>query len=60
MLLRYLPKIKEKLGVSTKYLAAFLQAKLLGLRDNLGGIEIRESDGKMYDSSIGDSSRADW
>ncbi len=55
MLLRYLPKIKEKLGVSTKYLATFLQVKLLGLRDNLGGIEIRESDGKVYDPSIGDS-----
>jgi len=60
MLLRYLPKIKDKLGMTTKYLAAYLQVKLLGLRDNLGGIEIRESDGKMYDPSIGDSSRADW
>ena len=60
MLLRYLPKIKDKLGVSTKYLAAYLQVKLLGLRDNLGGIEIRDTDGKIYDPSIGDSSRADW
>jgi hypothetical protein len=54
-----LPKIKEKLGDSTKYLAALLQVKLLGLRDNLVGNEIRESDGKMYDPSTGDSSRAD-
>jgi hypothetical protein len=35
----YLPKIKEKLGAdSLSYLAAFLQTKLLGLQDNLGGL----------------------
>jgi hypothetical protein len=32
----------------------------MGLRDNLGGIEIRETDGKIYNPSLGDSSRADW
>ena len=46
--------------MTTKYLAAFLQVKLIGLRDNLGGIEICETDGKIYDPSLGDSSRADW
>jgi hypothetical protein len=60
LLLKYLPKVKAEFGVTTQYLAAFLQVKLMGLRDNLGGIEIRETDGKIYDPSLGDSSRADW
>ena len=49
LLLKYLPKVKAELGVTTQYLAAFLQVKLMGLLDNLGGIEIRETDGKIYD-----------
>ena len=61
LLLKHLPKVKaDELGVTTQYLADFLQVKLMGLRDNLGGIEILESDGEIYDPSIGDSSRADW
>ena len=60
MFLRYLPKIKTKFGVTTKYLAAFLQVRLLGMRDDLGGIEICDSNGEIYDPSIGDGSRADW
>jgi hypothetical protein len=55
-----LPKTKAELGVTTQYLAAFLQVKLMGLRDDLGGFEIREFDGRNYDPSLGDSSRADW
>ena len=60
MLQRYLPRIKSAIGPNTKWLAAFLQTKLLGLRDNLGGIEILRSDGRRYDPSVGDSSRFDW
>jgi hypothetical protein len=57
----YLPKIKAKLGAgSMSYLAALLQTKLLGLRDNLGGIEIRTDDGGLYDRTVGESSRRDW
>ena len=60
LLLKYLTKVKAEVGVTTQYLATFLQVKLMGLRDNLGGIKIRETDGKIYDPSLGDSSRADW
>jgi len=60
MLVRYLPKIKSALGPSTTWLAAFLQVKLLGLRDNLGGIEIRGDDGRRFDPTVGDPSREDW
>ena len=57
----YLPKIKEKLGAdSLSYLAALLQTKLLGLRDNLGGVEIRADDGGLYDRAKGEDSRRDW
>jgi hypothetical protein len=57
----YLPKIKAKLGAgSMSYLAALLNTKLLGLRDNLGGIEIRTDDGGLYDKTIGESLRRDW
>ena len=38
LLISFLPKIKEKHGAgSTTYLAYFLQVRLWGLRDNLGG-----------------------
>ena len=60
ILLRYLPKIKAKIGVTAKCLAVFLQVKHFGLRGDLGGIEIRDSDGNIYDPSIRDGSRADW
>jgi hypothetical protein len=60
MLVRYLPKIKDKVGASTGWLAALLQVKLLGLRDNLGGVEIRRDDGPVYNPTAGDSSRDDW
>jgi hypothetical protein len=56
----YLPKIKDKLGAdSLSYLAAMLQTKIFGLRDNLGGIEIRSDDGGIYDRTVGESSRKD-
>jgi hypothetical protein len=49
----YLPKIKEKLcAESLSYLAAQLEMKLLGLRDNLAGIEVRSDDGGLYDITI--------
>jgi hypothetical protein len=60
MLVRYLPRIKAALGPSTIWLAAFLQVNLLGLRDNLGGIEIRADDGQLFDPVAGDPSRAEW
>jgi hypothetical protein len=57
----YLPKIKDKLGAdSMSYLTVFLQTKLLGLRDNLSGVEIRADDGGLYDRTIGESSRKEW
>jgi hypothetical protein len=59
MLVRYLPKVRSAVGPSTTWLAAFLQVKLLGLRDNLGGIEIRDDDGRRYNPSVGDASRDD-
>jgi hypothetical protein len=46
LLLKFLPKVKEKSGAkSPAYLACLLQVKLLGLRDDLGGVEILSSDG---------------
>ena len=58
---RFLPKVKEVFkATSTDYLACFLQVHLFGLRDNLGGIEIRDTDGTVFDSNIGDPSRKDW
>ena len=60
MLERYLPKIKEKQGPSTTWLAALLQVKLIGIRDNLGGIFVRTTDGRRFDPAVGDSSREDW
>jgi len=57
----HLPKIKAKIGPdSLAYLTALLETKLLGLRDNLGGIEIRMEYGGLYDRTIGESSRKDW
>jgi hypothetical protein len=56
----YLPKIKDKLGAdSLFYLDALLKTKLLGLRDNLGGVEIRADDGGLYDRAKGEDSRRD-
>jgi len=43
-----------------QYLACYLQVKLFGLRDNLGGIELRDSDGREFDPSVGEPSRKDW
>ena len=61
LLFSYLPKIKDVFGAaSPTYLACVLQVHLFGLRDNLGGIEIRETDGGFFDPSIGDGSRKDW
>ena len=61
LLTSFLPKIKEKFGAgSTTYLACFLQVRLWGLRDNLGGIKIRENDGSFYDPTVGEESRKDW
>ena len=58
---RFLPKVKEVFkATSTNYLACLLQVHLFGLRDNLGGVEIRETDGTIFDSNIGDPSRKDW
>ncbi len=34
--------------------------RLWGLRDNLGGVLIREDDGRLYDSSVGEDSRECW
>ena len=58
---RFLPKVKEVFkATSTDYMACLLQVHLFGLRDNLGGIEIRDTDGTVFDSNIGDPSRKDW
>jgi hypothetical protein len=58
---QFLPKVKRVFGgTSTTYLACYLQVQLFGLRDNLGGIEILESDGRKYDPNIGHPSRKDW
>jgi hypothetical protein len=57
MLVRYLPRIKTALRPSTTSLTAFRLMKLLGLRDNLDGIEIRTDDGRRLDPSVGDPSR---
>ena len=57
----YLPNIKEKLGAdSLSFLVALLQTKMLGLRDNLGGVEIRADDRGLYDRAKGEDSRRDW
>jgi hypothetical protein len=42
---KFLPKIKAKLGNFTPYLATLHQVKLLGLRDDLGGVEVMTGDG---------------
>jgi len=56
-----LPKIKDKLGAdSLSYLAAMFKTKILGLRNNLGGVLIRTDDGQIYDRAVGESSREDW
>ncbi len=47
-------------ATSTDYLACLLQVHLFGLRDNLGGILIRNTDGGVFDPTIGDPSRKDW
>jgi hypothetical protein len=47
-------------ATSTDYLACLLQENLFGLRDNLGGILIRDTDGGVFDPTIGDPSRKDW
>ncbi len=61
LILSFLPKIKEEFGAeSTTYLAYFLQVRLWGLRDNLGGVLIRDDDGRLYDSSVGEDSRECW
>jgi hypothetical protein len=61
LLLSFLPKIKDKYGAaSTTYLACLLQVRLFGLRDNLGGVEMRDTDGSFYDPNVGDASRRDW
>ncbi len=60
LLVEFLPKIKRKFGTGTAYLAALLQTCLLGLRDNLGGVVIRDDDGPLYSPTQGDSSRFDW
>lgn len=61
MLQSYIPKIKEKFGeTSPTYVAAYLQVNLLGLRDNLGGIEVLDRDGPVYKPGEGDESRSDW
>jgi hypothetical protein len=59
MLSRYLPRVKTALRPSITWLAAVRLVKLLGLRDNLGGIKIRTDDGIRLDPSIGDPSRDD-
>ncbi len=61
LLLSFLPKIKEEFGAeSTMYLACFLQVRLWGVRDNTGGVLIRDDDGRLYDSSVGEDSRVCW
>ncbi len=42
------------------YLACYLKAQLFGIRDKLGGILIRKTDGRRFDPTIGDPSREDW
>ncbi len=61
LLNRFLPKVKELFKATlTNYLACLLQVNLFGLRDNLGAIQIRETDGTIFDSDIGDPSHKDW
>ncbi len=61
LLTSFLPNITEKFGAgSTTYLACFLQVRLWGLHDNLGGIEIRDIDGSFYDPTVGEECRKDW
>ena len=58
---RFLPKVKEVFkATSTDYLACLLKVHLFGLRDNLGDILIRETDGGIFDPNIRDSSRKNW
>jgi hypothetical protein len=60
LLMSFLLKIKEKFGAGlSTYLACFFQVRLRGLRDNLGMIEIRDTDGTFYDPTIGEESRND-
>ncbi len=60
LLTEILPKIKSKLGSGTSYLAALLQTRLLGLRDNLGGVLINDDDARLYNPTQSESSRLDW
>jgi hypothetical protein len=55
MLVRYLPRVKPVLGPSTIWLAAFMQVKPLGLRNNLGCIEVRADDGRRFDPIVATS-----
>jgi hypothetical protein len=59
-IVRYLPRVKAALGPSTTWHATFLKMKMLGLRYNLGGIEIRDDDGHRFDPAVGDPIRDDW
>ncbi len=60
LLNQFLPKVERVFGgTSTMYLACFLQVQLFGLRDNLSGVQILESDGRKYDPNIGYPSRKD-
>jgi len=43
-----------------EYLTAYLHIKLLGLRDNLGGIEMRSDDGHYYKDGEPDRMRKCW
>jgi len=60
LLTEFLPNKKTRLGTGTTYLAALLQTRLLGLRDNLGGVLIRDDDGPIYNPTHGESSMFDW
>jgi len=62
LLLSYLPRIREKLGGPTPtYLAAYLQVKLLGLRDNLGGVRVyKDGEGHVYRNGDGEDKRDAW
>lgn len=61
LLLEQLPRIKAALGPTPRYLAAYLQVKLLGLRDNLGGIRVYESgEGKTFKPGDAEDMRDAW
>ena len=62
LLLEQLPKIRDKLGGPTPtYLAAYLQVKLLGLRDNLGGIRVLNGEnGHVFRNGDEENMRDAW